>query len=375
MKKSTIWCNIFYWGLFAALLVAARSIGRRYMFISGSAASGMLNLLGLFALLIGYFMQAFLGYVGQLLFGLLSGYRFLLFRVFCFVWVSDGKKVRFMRDPTAGGFLRCTMAPPVREDGGMPVALYKLGGVLLHLLTASAAILGFWLFQEMPMLSTWLLDFAAVGIYMALVNGIPIRNSVFSSEGYDACYLHKNSAARQAFRIQLEKVRLMAQGVRQKDMPADWFPMPTVEQMRYKMEAQVALGTCDYLMDQHRFEEMEHLLQMLWEMDCEPVRLDWMHLYSDQIYCELMGQNRAETLKPFLERYPMDEESTRKTPAIVLRTKYAYALLGKKDAAAAEKQRLALEKLAKNYPYTGEIARERELMTLAMQRAKERGVL
>lgn len=335
----------------------------------------MLNLLGLFAFLTAYFIQAFLGYVGQLLFGLLSGYRFLLFRISCFVWVSDGKRVRFMRDPAAVGFLRCTMAPPVRKNGGMPVALYKLGGVFMHLLSASAAILGSWLFREMPMLSTWLLDFAAAGFYMALVNGAPIRNGAFSSEGYDAYYLHKNSAARRAFWILMEKVRLMAQGVRKKDMPVDWFPMPTMEQMRYKMEAQVALGTCDYLMDQHRFDEVERLLQTLWELDCEPVRLDWLNLYSDQIYCELMGQNRAVTLKPFLERYPMDEESTRKTPAIVLRTKYAYALLGKKDAAAAEKQRQALEKLAKNYPYTGEIARERELMRLAVQRAKERGVL
>lgn len=375
MKKNAAWCNIVCWGLFALLLVAARSIGRRYLVISGAEPSGILNLLGLFGFALAYFLQMFLSCVGRLLFGLLSGYRFLLFRVFCFVWVSDGKKVRFMRDPTVSGVFVCTMAPPVLENGAVPVALYWLGGVLMQLITANAAMLGAWLLRGIPALSTWLLFFAAAGLYFVLINGIPMRDGIFSNEGYNAYYLHKSCAARRAFWILMEKVRLMAQGVRKKDMPADWFPMPTMEQMRYKMEAQVALGTCDYLMDQHRFEEMERLLQTLWKMDCEPVRLDWMHLYSDQIYCELMGQNRAETLKPFLERYPMEEESTRKTPAIVLRTKYAYALLGKKDAAAAEKQRLALEKLAKNYPYTGEIARERELMTLALQRAKERGVL
>ena len=374
-KRKIAWWNGLYWGLFALLLLAARSIGRRYLMLSGAEPSGLLNLLGLLGFALAYFLQMFLECAGRLLFGLLSGYQFILFRVFSFVWVSDGKKVRLMRDPTVGGAFVCTMAPPVSENGAMPVALYWLGGVLTQMITASASMLGAWLFRGIPMLSTWLLFFAAAGFYFVLINGIPMRDGIFSNEGYSAYYLHKNSDARRAFWILTERVRLMAQGVRKKDMPADWFPMPTMEQMRYKMVAQVTLGICDYLMDQHRFGEMERLLQKLWEMDCEPVRLDWLRLYSDQIYCELMGQNRETVLKPFLERYPIAEESDRKTPAIVLRTKYAYALLHEKDVAAAEKQARALEKLAKNDPYTGEIARERELMALAMQRAKEKGVL
>ena len=69
--------------------------------------------------------------LGHLIAGLLTGYRFVSFRIFSFMLVrSEGKwKIRRMSVPGTGG--QCLMAPPRKKNGYYPFALYNLGGILL----------------------------------------------------------------------------------------------------------------------------------------------------------------------------------------------------------------------------------------------------
>ena len=59
-----------------------------------------------------------------------------------------------------------------------------------------------------------------------------------------------------------------------------------------------------------------------------------------------------------------------KTFPSVLRTEYAYALLGEKDIDKAQKIKDQFEKCAKTYPYPSDIDSERELMEIAEEKFK-----
>ena len=51
----------------------------------------------------------------------------------------------------------------------------------------------------------------------------------------------------------------------------------------------------------------------------------------------------------------------------VLRTQFAYALLREQDFPASARILRQLDKVSRGYPFSGELAGERELMTLAAQ--------
>ena len=91
--------------------------------------------LGLLVLLVVLYLQIVIHEGGHLLFGLLSGYRFLSFRVGSFMWIRQEGKLRFKRLSLAGTGGQCLMDPPDLVDGTLPVGLYNLGGSILNLIS------------------------------------------------------------------------------------------------------------------------------------------------------------------------------------------------------------------------------------------------
>lgn len=89
-------------------------------------------------------------------------------------------------------------------------------------------------------------------------------------------------------------------------------------------------------------------------------------LLCDEIYLELLGENRRGTVDAMLTKPQRRFMRQMKDFPSVLRTGYALALLHDDD-----KERAALllrgrfEKIAETYPYQGEIEQERSLLALA----------
>ena len=92
-------------------------------------------------------------------------------------------------------------------------------------------------------------------------------------------------------------------------------------------------------------------------------------LTVDGAYCELAGGHPGdltEALDTPAVRQVMN--AMRRYPS-VLRTRYAEALLRRRDAAQAEEALQAFDKAAKDYPYPQEIENERELIAIAKEAA------
>ena len=132
---------------------------------------------------------------GHLFFGLLSGYKFISFRVFDFKIMKDenGKfKIRYERLAGTGG--QCLMRAPEYIEGKFKYKLYLLGGVMFNLFFSII----FWL--VLP--SYYTLLFALIGFTLAFLNLIPMG----FNDGMTFYHASKDETTRFILFLQLEYV-------------------------------------------------------------------------------------------------------------------------------------------------------------------------
>ncbi|MBQ9933076.1 MAG: hypothetical protein IJO69_04495 [Ruminiclostridium sp.] len=307
---------------------------------------------------------------GHLVFGLLSGYRFSSFRVASFMWIRQDGKLRFRRLSLAGTGGQCLMDPPDMVDGKLPVVLYNLGGSILNLISA---LLGILLWRFTLDLAFWpvvFLMFSLIGVIYALVNGIPLRLGAVDNDGHNALALGKDPATLRSFWIQMKMAALQAQGVRLRDMPEEWFEVPDEEGMKNSLVAVLAVFRCSRLMDEHRFQAAREEMAKLISGKNALMGIYHSLMTCDLIYCELLFENRPERLERMLTKGQRKFMKNMKKYPSVLRTQYAYALLGEGDRAKAEKLEGQFRKVGKSYPYPVEWEGERELIDLAKARVE-----
>lgn len=324
-------------------------------------------ILVLYALL---FLQIVVHEGGHLIFGLLSGYRFLSFRVGSFMWIKLEGKLRFKRLSLAGTGGQCLMDPPDMVDGKLPVVLYNLGGSILNLISALLCAGLFVLTQDLAFWPIVFLMAALIGVIYALINGIPLRMGAVDNDGHNALSLGKDPAALRSFWIQMKMAALQAQGVRLKDMPEEWFELPEEEGMKNSLVAVLAVFRCNRLMEEHKFQAAREEMTKLVSGENALMGIYQNLLTCDLIYCECLFENRPDRLERMLTKGQKKFMKNMKKFPSVLRTQYAYALLGEGDQAKAEKIRKEFEKVGKSYPYPIEWEGERELMALAAARAE-----
>lgn len=369
-KKKGAWQQYIPMVFFALLGAVCGYLMMRYIHTALDADTSLdkeiLALAGLFVgVYVAIFLQMFIHETGHLLFGLLSGYTFSSFRIFRFMWIKEGEKIKCKRLTLAGTGGQCLMTPPDMKDGKIPVVLYNLGGSLMNIL-AGLAFLGFFFICEDHMfLSTLLLLLAVSGLLLAIMNGVPLRMGTVDNDGYNAYSLTRNQEAMRCFWVQMAVSGQTAKGVRLKDMPEEWFAVPSDEAMKNSMVAVMGVFACNRLMDADQLAEADALMAHMLEIDSGMVGLHRQLMICDRMYVELMGQNRREILDGMLTKEQKRfMESMRNFPS-VLRTKYVYALLSERDAGKAARVKAQFEKCAKTYPYPQDVQAERELMEKA----------
>lgn len=303
--------------------------------------------------------------IGHLVFGLLTGYRFSSFRIGSFMWMNEGGKLKFKRLKIAGTGGQCLMIPPDMKDGKIPLALFNLGGSFANIIVGVLFLVGQYFCSGMEILSSFLFIFALVAFISAVINGVPMRLGVIDNDGYNAFALSKNKEAIEAFSLQLKVVEQNSKGIRLKDMPAEWFAVPTDEAMKNSMVATRGVFVCNRLMDEEKFEEADLLMKHLLEIESGIVGLHRNLLVCDRMYVELIRGSRREVIESMMTVEQTKFMNAMKRFPSVLRTQYTLALLADRDTVKAEKIMIEFEKVAKNYPYPQDIESERDLMRIA----------
>ncbi|MBQ8642411.1 MAG: M50 family metallopeptidase [Clostridia bacterium] len=325
-------------------------------------------------LLIGLYVSMFLQIAahewGHYLFGRLTGYRFASFRLGSFMLIRQDGKLRLKRFSLAGTAGQCLMDPPDMDaDGRFPYVLYNLGGSIVNLVLGLAGI-GLALVPGIPAAAAGILFvFAITGIGFALLNGIPMQTAMVNNDGHNAMSLGKSPAALRSFWIQMKGNVLTSRGIRTKDMPAEWFGIPSPEELQNPMTAVLGVLTCNRLMDEGKIAETEATIADLLNRETAVVELHRYLLVCDRIFCLLVLGRAEEAAVLYDKKQKKNMKAVRNLPS-VLRTCYSIALLLEKDAGLAEKIRQQFDSCEKTYPYPVECAGERELMLLAEQAAR-----
>ncbi len=221
---------------------------------------------------------------GHLVGGLATGYRFISFRVFSFVFFRDDStgKLRCKRFNIAGTGGQCLLIPPNESLEQMPIFWYNLSGVFVNIVFTAAGFIWFVNAAEAnaPFQAIFSLFLGIIGLFLAIINGIPMKVNGVSNDGMNYRLISRKTIDCHAMVSQLRVAAAMQKGMRADRLPDDWFENDDVdysdplqmslELMRVSMliyklrytEAHAELET----INAHR-DKFKGLLQM--EFDCE----------------------------------------------------------------------------------------------------------
>lgn len=307
-----------------------------------------------------FFLHTLLHEGGHLLFGLLTGYRFCSFRIFSFMWLYDGEKLRFARHSLPGTGGQCLLEPPDMVDGKIPYVLYNLGGVLMNALLSLLALLVTLLWGQDSAWGILCLLFAVAGLISALTNGVPMEVNLISNDGNNLRNLRRHPESLRALWIQLKVNACQTRGMALQDMPEEWFAMPDPSAMTDPLVA--ALGDFHecLLLERQEFDKAESLIHELLADEQIALGMYKPMLRNDGIYLALLRGDREAAGKLLTPEQQVYMKKFRTLS--FFRTGYAVALLLDGDEKAAGKIRQDFEKTADRWPYTHDLADERSLL-------------
>lgn len=310
-----------------------------------------------------FFIQTVLHECGHLVCGLLSGYRFISFRVGNLMLLRESGRfvVRIFMISGTGG--QCLMQPPAVTEKEAPYRLYLLGGGLSNL-TFSALFLALSAASPSPPAKALFLMLAAAGFTTALMNLIAMNTGGVANDGLNTFLLGKSAEVRRAFWLQLYANGWIASGKRIGELPEEWFPLPTGSALENPLTCTIGVLRYDRQFDRHDFigarETCAYMLRNGHGL---------LGVHRNELSCELLflkimdGCTKTEAdamLTPNLQKY------IKSTGSYVSRKRlfYAYELLLNRNAETAAAALRAFEAAAARYPYASDVENEREIIAI-----------
>ena len=313
------------------------------------------------------FVQTIIHESGHLIFGLITGYKFVSFRIGHFMFIKEKGRLKIKLYNVVGTAGQCLMMPPQWNEK-IPYRLYNLGGCIMNAATALFALAAYFAAGAEGFFALCMAMLAVMGLSMALTNGIPMRVGGISNDGMNAALLGKKENTLCAFWLQLYVNGLIAKGERYRNMPREWFRLPEGEELSDPICCAMGVMLYNFCFDMHEFDEAEQTINYMLNA---PGLLD---VEKNELLCELLflrvlrGAPKEEIdslLTPKLDKY------IKATANYVSRRRlaYAYQLLYLKNYSTAQKCLEVFERTAATYPYSAETENEREIIEIVKQKA------
>ncbi len=285
-----------------------------------------LEILYVLAALLGFLLMMVIHTIiheaGHLIFGLLTGYGFLSFRIFSFTLVKkDGKIIR-KKLKVKGIPGQCLMAPPEwKENGRFPYVWYNLGGGMLNLIIGLLAALLF--LTHSPLVCWGAGIFILVGVIFGLTNMIPMSMGI-PNDGKNCLLCKQSRDNRRAFYLQLKMNAMMSDGIAVKEMPEELFEIDTEGPLN-ALTCFVGLMKYYRLLQTGEFVQAKEWLEVMLQQ-AGKLPIAFLNTFDlEKVYCMLredapleeVAATRAVLLPVFLQNKDLS----------VLRVKYAYCAL------------------------------------------------
>lgn len=335
--------------------------------VKGPAAFLLMFAEAMIIMYIASFVHTIIHESGHLIFGLVTGYKFVSFRIGHFMFIKEKGRLKIKLYNVVGTAGQCLMMPPQWNEK-IPYRLYNLGGCIMNAATALFALAAYFAAGAEGFFALCMAMLAVMGLSMALTNGIPMRVGGISNDGMNAALLGKKENTLRAFWLQLYVNGLIAKGERYRNMPREWFRLPEGEELSDPICCAMGVMLYNFCFDMHEFDEAEQTINYMLNA---PGLLD---VEKNELLCELLflrvlrGAPKEEIdslLTPKLNKY------IKATANYVSRRRlaYAYQLLYLKNYSTAQKCLEVFERTAATYPYSAETENEREIIEIVKQKA------
>lgn len=324
----------------------------------------------LISMYLAMFLQIIIHEGGHLIFGLLTGYKFVSFRIGSLTIVKINGKIKLKKLSLAGTGGQCLLSPPEMKNDKIPYVLYNLGGSILNLIASIIFLVLGIIFNNIELLNTILYMSSVIGFAYSLINGIPMRMGTVDNDGYNTLAMSKSSKALKSLWIQMKASELTSNGIRLKDMPEEWFEVPSDDEMKNSMVSVLGVLTCNRFMDELNFSEAENLMKKILSNETAIIGVYKYLMKCDLAFCEMIkDMPNTEAVDSLLDKDTRNFMKNMKNYPSVIRTNYTYNLLIKKDIPKALKIKESFNKIAKTHPFESDIESESELIQIAETKA------
>lgn len=246
---------------------------------------------------------------GHLVCGLLSGYRFVSFRIFSFTIIRTDNNLRIKRFAVAGTGGQCLMSPPDLPLEKIPTGWYNFGGVLFNIIALLIAV-PFLLVKGHPLLTECTVIFMLADVLLILTNGIPMKISGTGNDAYNMIALRKEALGKRGFVEALRANALLQNGIRPKDMPAEWFTVPEKINYRDQLEVSIPMMAASRLVDEMRYAEALAAFEGLYGHKDEIIPLYVREIACELVFLRLVSGDTAgaaalldKTLKKYIDSF------------------------------------------------------------------------
>ncbi len=316
------------------------------------------------------YVQILLHEAGHLLFGLLTGYRFLSFRIGSQMIVKQDGRLRLKTISIAGTGGQCLLLPPAWSETHFPYVLYHLGGALMNGISA-VLFFAISLFLSRHSLASMIFVVLSVaGFAIGLMNAIPMHMSLMDNDGGNVRTLRKSPQAVFAFYRMLEIHGQVAIGKRLRDLPEDWFVLPASVDLKNTLITTIEVYAINRLLDEQKISQAAERIRALLGSDAAVNGIHRNLLRCDLAYCAMM-QDDFVTAHEELDDPLRKFMQSMKTFPSVLRTQYAETLLRDHDTVKAAEILARFDRIAKKYPYPSDIESERDLIHAAQEKSAQ----
>jgi len=318
------------------------------------------------AILLGLLVAALLQIVihegGHLVAGLMGGYRFVSFRFLNFTLIKQNGRLLWRNYELDGTGGQCLLAPSDKPLGQIDSRWYNAGGVLANIITAAIAILLI-VFLDMPKwLDAFLMLLAMLGIFSAIMNGIPMKAGGVANDGMNLFQLEKDPPCKQCFVNILDANARIQEGEQYKDMPEQTFALPDPFDWKNSMHTGNLMLVVNRMMNLHQWEEAYRLLT-----DTVNHKDDIMALYQIEFECMMtvvcIAMGRDDEARGHYDdkvsKYAARYVSTQSDKQLVV---MATALALDGDRPKAEQMLRQLETDRDKYIHQGEVAMSIDIM-------------
>jgi len=198
--------------------------------------------------------------MGHVLGGLVSGYQFIMFRLFSTVWIKTSDGLSKRKEHIPGVLGQALMVPPETDnDEQPPFLLYHSSGLIMNLVTAILLVFLGWMTPIGP-LAYFLYVSAVVAIFIMITNALPLQGT----DGYNIIQQVKDPQAHEEITTILYLYRDMVAGVSLAALQK-YVDLEAIDSLKDPNGTTMYTVRADYLLEQKQFAEAHQIYKRLWD--------------------------------------------------------------------------------------------------------------